>query len=162
MTKHALTQSFQPTNQAKDDGSNSTNEDCVRNYSINALALSMIAKDFEDARKHGDGQRIVRLLKFMMLFFKHDRKHKYAFHILHYLIQIKCVLPPKLAHDLIWIRFVNNCGKIDSNVEMDREMEHYNRAFKLDSKSFMGKVSEQSINRTSLHLTCQIYPRRIK
>ena len=160
MTKHVLTHSFQLTNQAKDDGSNSTNEDCVRNYSINALC--MIAKDFEDARKHGDGQRIVRLLKFMMLFFKHDGKHKYAFHILHHLIQIKCVLPPKFAHDLIWNRFVNNCGKIDSNVEMDREMEHYNRAFKLDCKSFMGKVSEQSINRRSLHLNSQIYLRRIK
>ena len=100
-------------------------EDFIRNYTHNAMLLCLIAKDFEDARKHGDGLRIIRLLKFMMLYFKHDGKHKYAFHILHQLAQIKFLLPPKLAHDTVWNRFVNHCGKVDSNLEMDREVEHH-------------------------------------
>lgn len=123
--------------------------DHVRNYSTNALTLCMIAKDYEDTRKFGDGQRIVRLLKFMLLFFKNAGKHKYAYHTLHHLAQIKFLLPPKLAHDVIWNRFVNNRGNVDSNVEMDRTVEHENRAFKQDCKGFMGKVSDKSITRSS-------------
>jgi hypothetical protein len=124
-------------------------DDFIRDYTYNAMLLCLIAKGFEDARKHGDGLQIIRLLKFMMLFFKHDGKHKYAFHILHQLAQIKFLLPPKLAHDTLWNRLVNHCGKVDSNLEMDREVEHHNRAFKLDCRSFMGKVTDNSTSRSS-------------
>ena len=124
-------------------------EDHVRNYSINALALCLLARNYEDARKHGDGLRIIRLIKFMMLLFKIDGKTKYSFHTLHHLAQVTFLLPPKLAHDIIWKRFVNNKGRVDTNVEMDRGLEHHNRAFKLDCRGFMGKVTEMSITRSN-------------
>ena len=45
-------------------------EDCIFNYSRNALALGLLCLDFVNARKSGDGERILTLYKFMMLFFK--------------------------------------------------------------------------------------------
>lgn len=146
MRKHALTHNVPIAGKV---ATHDSGQDFIRNYSRNAMLLCLIANDFEDARKHGDGLRIIRLLKFMMLFFKHDGKRKYVFHILHHLAQIKFLLPPKLAHDIVWNRFVNHCGKVDSNLEMDREVEHHNRAFKLDCRLCMGKVTDNSISRSS-------------
>ena len=54
-------------------------EDNVFNYSKNALAMSYLFKDFLDARKHGDGQRVIRLYKFLLLYFKVDGRTKYAY-----------------------------------------------------------------------------------
>ena len=36
-------------------------QDYFQNYSKNALALCFIVKIFQDARKHGDGDRVIRL-----------------------------------------------------------------------------------------------------
>ncbi|XP_012565756.2 uncharacterized protein LOC105849853 [Hydra vulgaris] len=49
-------------------------EDFVLNYSKNALNLCFLVKDFINARKHGDGKRILRLHKFLLLYFKLDTK----------------------------------------------------------------------------------------
>eukprot|EP00794_Sanderia_malayensis_P016436 gene16436-18071_t len=48
-----------------------TNEgDYVHMYSRSALLLGLFACNFTDARKHGDGKRILRLYKFFFLMFK--------------------------------------------------------------------------------------------
>ena len=80
-------------------------------YPINSLFLCLLTKDFEDARKHGDGERILRLMKFMMLLFRCDGKFKYGYHILHHIAQVKVFLPAKLAHDAVWNRFINHRGQ---------------------------------------------------
>lgn len=46
-------------------------------------------------------------------------------------------------------RFVNNQGKVDTNIELDREMEHHNRNFKEECTHFRGKVTAASIHRVS-------------
>lgn len=130
--------------------SNDSNDDALFNYSCNALALGLIAKDFTDARQHGDGERIMRLHKFLLLYFKSDtRKVKYSFYTLYTLSQAGFLLPKELRHQLVWERSVNNRGKLDTNSELDREMEHRNRSFKLDCKDFQGKLTDKSIMRAS-------------
>jgi len=124
-------------------------DDAIENYSRNALSLCYLAKDFVDARKRGDGERVCRLYKFLLLFFKIDGRTKYSYQSLHLLAQINFLLPPALAHELKWNRFVNTKGYHDSNVELDRELEHRNKYVKEELKSFQGKVTKKSIERCS-------------
>ena len=70
------------------------------NYCRNSLQLCYLAKDFLDARKRGDGERLCRLYKNFLMFFKLDGRTKYNFQSLHLLAQLNCLLPPGLAHEL--------------------------------------------------------------
>ena len=64
---------------------NTNQEDCLQNYAKNALALHSIARNFQDAGKHGDGGRIIRLYKFLLIYFKIDGRTKYTYQFLHLL-----------------------------------------------------------------------------
>ena len=127
----------------------SSSEDGVLNYACNALSLGLIARSFVDARQHGDGRRIMRLYKFLLLFFKLEGRTKYSYYSLYTLAQAFYLLPPSLAHELVWNRTNNTRGKVDSNVENDRIVEHHNKTFKLDCRDFQGKVTSKSITRAS-------------
>ena len=127
--------------------------DGVRNYCSNALALCYLAKNFLDARKRGDGERVCRLYKHLLLYFKLDGRTKYSYQTLQLLAQLNFLLPPGLAHELKWNRFVNTKGHPDSNIELDRELEHRNKYVKEEIKSFRGKITDKAITRCSQSYT---------
>nr|XP_054757175.1 uncharacterized protein LOC129263286 [Lytechinus pictus] len=139
----------QHSNEPSKQTTSTNTEDSMFNYSSAALGMCLLWMDFEDARKYGDGARIIRLYKYFVLYFKLEGKTKYALHSLRLLAQVKCLLSPRLAHQLIWNRVVNNVGKEDTNVELDRENEHHNRIFKEEYRQFHGKVSKASVARVS-------------
>ena len=122
-------------------------KESVENYSCASLGLCLLAEDFTHTRKHGDSGRILLLYKFMLCHFRVTGKFKYAYQILRFLAQTKCLLSPRLAHQLTWNRFINLKGKPHTNVEMDRVMEHRNKLFKQECRSFHGKVTGKSIAR---------------
>ena len=119
----------------------------IGDYCRTAMGMILLAHDFSDARKCGDGERILRLYKFFILHFRAAGKFKYAYASLRLQAQIQCLLTERMAHVLTWNRFVNNRGRPDSNVEVDRENEHRNRAIKQETRSFYGKLSDKSIKR---------------
>ncbi len=124
-------------------------DDCKRNYCCNAMSMGLIALDFNDARKHADGKRLLRLYKFLLLYFLAAGKTKYAFQSFRLLASYKCFMSPRLAHELMWCRFVNHRGKQDSNIEIDRECEHDNRNQKDHINTFHGKITEAAVHRVS-------------
>ena len=75
--------------------------------------------------KHGDGERIIRLYKFLLLYFRLEHRTKYSYYTLYTLCQVHQLLPPKLAHELVWNRTNNSRGLVDSNVENDSTVEHH-------------------------------------
>lgn len=123
--------------------------DSVLQYSSNALALGLLALDFEDARQHADGRRILRLYKIIFLLYRLDGRTKYTYYTFLMFSQIYYLLPPKLSFDLVWNRFINSTGKVDKNKEIDRAVEHWNKLFKLDCREFQGKITDESIKRAS-------------
>lgn len=123
--------------------------DKVYNYTHQALLLLLLRLNHEDAIKLADGGRILRLNKFFCLFYKISKCPKYAIATLHLQAQVNCLLSPRLAHSLTWNRFVNHQGKIDSNLPMDKEVEHDNLAFKTDIHSYKGEITDKSIARVS-------------
>ena len=124
-------------------------QDYLQNYSKNAQALCYIVENFQDARKYGDGDRVIRLYKFLLIHFEIDDRSKYAYQSLHLLAQIIHLLPRSLAFELKWNRFVNTQGKVDTYVELDRHLEHLNKYVKTDLKQFQGKITDKSVARCS-------------
>ena len=60
------------------------------------------------------------------------------------LSQYYYLLPDYMPHDLVHNRFVNRAGKIESNVEIDQKVEHWNKKFKLVYKEFHGKITSKA------------------
>ena len=92
------------------------NHDGVFDYSCATLSMCLIALDFTDARQVGDGERLIRLMKYMLLYLRSTGKSKYAYQVLRHLAQVKCFLNPQEAANVIWNRFINTKGKPTSNL----------------------------------------------
>ncbi len=127
-----------------------SNEDGVYNYSCNMLSLCLIALNFTDARQMADGERLMMLIRYMLLFFKITGKRNYAFHSLRLLAQVNVLLSPRQAYNLVHNRFVNtHKNNPKSNIEVDRVNEHYNREYKDNYRGLHGKATPASIDRVS-------------
>ena len=99
-------------------------EDHIFNYSCVRLGLGLLIRNFSDAVQEGDGERIIRCWKFMLLIFKANNHTKYALASLHLLANANAMLTPQRAHGLIWNRTVNNRGGAGKNISLDLRMEH--------------------------------------
>jgi antitoxin component of RelBE/YafQ-DinJ toxin-antitoxin module len=102
--------------------------------------------EFYDAIKEGDGERILRCWKFLLLHFKADGKGstKYALEALYLILQVKALLSPRQAYRLLWNRTVR--GK-DANIPLDLDLEHDNRMAKEAIKKLGRNINEKSVTR---------------
>ena len=55
----------------------------------------------------------------MMLYWRHAGHTKYALEAVHLLGAIQAIASSRVAHELIWCRFVNNCGGAENNIPVD-------------------------------------------
>lgn len=79
----------------------------------------------------GDGTRIIRCWKFLLIqFWQESSQSKYALEALYLLSQINALRTPCEAHELKWIRSVNNHGAAGCNVPLDLDLEHDNNYIK--------------------------------
>ncbi|XP_071796288.1 uncharacterized protein [Asterias amurensis] len=147
--KHSTIKSARTTTTSQHSSDDSTVQDHVFNYTRCALSMGLLALDFTDARRLGDGERLMIIYKHLLLHFKAGGKPKYSYHVLRLLAQVNWFLSPRLAHSLTWNQFVNKTGTIRGNIEVDREMEHHNRVFKMHCKALRGKISPKSVERVS-------------
>ena len=95
----------------KDDGDNQANKDDVYRYACELLSLGLLYSEYSDAVKEGDGQRVFRCFKYILLMFKASNRVNHACEIFCTLAQHKFILSPRLAHQLQWSRFINTHGK---------------------------------------------------
>ena len=90
--KHGVDFSTEPMVEHPKQGE--VKEDCVCNYACVRLSLGMLILNFNDAVKEGDGKRILRCWKYMLLLFKGHGHNKYALAALRLLANTKALLPP--------------------------------------------------------------------
>lgn len=129
---------------------NNDEEDYVLNYACSVMGHVLLARNFRDATKEGDGLRTVRCWKFLMVHFRTESsRSKYAIEAFHLLAEINALLSPRLAFELIWNRTVNTRGGAGNNIAFDLHCEHLNRTFKQNVNSFRAHISEKSISRSS-------------
>ena len=123
-------------------------QDDMYNYQKALLDYGMVILNFFDAISEGDGDRVIRNWKFLLLYLYHDKgSYKYALEGLYLLFQINALLSPKAAYQLIWNRFSKRKNKMGGNIPLDLALEFINRVFKDVVKKLGPNASEKSINR---------------
>lgn len=121
-------------------------EDSVFNYTQELMTMGLLCMEFEDAIREGDGVRVLRVWKFLLLIFKAAKRKNYSIEALTVLVQYYALLSPRQREQLLFSRFINTSGKEGANKASDLHMEHLNRTVKT-------AIGNQSSNLTPKVLT---------
>ena len=124
-------------------------KDDIYDYHCGFMNMALLLRNFMDAIKEGDGERIIRCIKMFLLHFKQDGSGstKYALEALFHLFQLFALLSARLAERLKWNRTVNNKGCLGCNVAMDLALEHDNHLIKDMIRGLGANISEASVRR---------------
>ena len=106
-------------------------DDKVQGYACEILSHGLLYLEFSDGIREGDGFRILRCWRFLMLVFKASRHKNYSIEALNLLCQYHFFLSPRQAQQLLWSRCINTHGVPGCNIPADLFMEHLNRICKL-------------------------------
>ena len=107
-----------------------SSNDKVYLYGKEMLNLGILWFAFNDAIKEGDGDRVLRYWKLLLVVFKAKHHTNYAKEAIILLSQYHCRLSERKAAQLKWSRFVNTKGIAGGNISCDLHLEHLNRRLK--------------------------------
>ena len=117
-------------------------------YAKEVLSLGLMYMEFQDAIREGDGQRVLRCWKYMLLLCKASNRRNYALEGLNLLFQYYNYLSPR-AEQLLYSRFINVHGLPGRNISCDLHMEHLNRVVKTCIQHLGPNKLESAIVRSS-------------
>ena len=146
-----------------DADASDSNADLVHLYAKEFLALALLLWfGFHDAIKEGDGKRILRYWKFLLVVFKVEDRRNYAKAAVNLLLQHKYVLSPRKAAQLAWSRCVNTTGKQGGNIPCDLHLEHLNRTLQGILSTRGSNLTPSSIVRagrtvSAVHRVCRVF-----
>ena len=125
--------------------------DDVFSYNCALLQDGFLFLNFLDAIAEGDGTRIMRQYKYLLLYCKADGCHstKYALECLYQFFLIYALLSPRDSERFTWNRSVNNHNKKGTNIPLDLDVEHSNNFIKQAIKNLGPNVTENAISRIS-------------
>ena len=121
--------------------------DGVYGYACKVLSVGLFYREFCDAIREGDGNRVLRCWRYMFLIFKANRRVNYAIEAFTLLANYHFILSPRQCQQLIWSRFVNVHGIIGHNIPCDLFMEHLNRLCKSSIENLGANKTEKAIER---------------
>ena len=124
-------------------------EDQVMNYASLVIGFGLMANNFHDAWREGDGERLLRCWKFLLLHFKGNGRTKYAVEAVRLISQTSALLSPRKAHQLIWNRTCNPKGGHGNNIPLDLQNEFMNRLFKDSINTFPSNITTSSVDRSA-------------
>jgi hypothetical protein len=125
----------------------SRNGDKVLEYSKHLLSIGSFYMEFQDAIKEGDGKRVLRCWRYLLPIFHFSGGRNYCLEAFKLLHQYHHSLPPRLAEQLIWSRFVNTRGVQGHNIPIDLHQEHLNRLCKTTTSSLGPNRKEETVIR---------------
>jgi L1 cell adhesion molecule like protein len=125
-----------------------TSDDGIYEYACCVLSLALFMFEFKDAIKEGDGERVHRVWKYLLLLYRESGRTKYALEALNLHFQ-HYGLPPHIAFEIKWSRFVNSNGGRGKNISCDLHMEHLNRALKTSILGLGANISDKSVTRSA-------------
>ena len=123
----------------------STTEDGVFSYACQLLSLGLLYREFSDSIKEGDGHRVLRCWRYLLLVFKASGRKHYAIEAFILLAQYHFLLSSRQSNQLIWSRFVNVHGLPGRNIPADLFMEHLNRVCKEAMKKLGANKTEKGV-----------------
>ena len=105
--------------------------DGVQFYATELLSLGLIWHCFHDAIREGDGDRIIRYWKLLLIIYKASDKRNYGKEAVILLLQYHCTFSERARTQLLWSRCINTKGNRGGNIPCDLHMEHLNRRLKI-------------------------------
>ena len=106
-------------------------DDKVQCYAAELLSLGLMYMEFSDSIREGDGLRIIRCWRYLMLIFKATQRKCYSIEAFNLLCQYHFFFSERQAQQLLWSRCVNTHGLSGRNIPADLFMEHLNRLCKI-------------------------------
>ena len=101
-----------------------------------------------DAIREGDGERIIRYWKFLMVVFRKDNHYNYANEGLTLIMQ-SLILSLRKVMELKWSKCINTQGRQGKNIPTDLHMEHLNCNLKNMIKNLGSNVTPKTVQRAS-------------
>ena len=121
-------------------------EHSIFNYSTMFMKLAMLHRNFHDAIREGDGDRVTMIWKFLtILFFQHGHS-KYGLILS---ARLGATLSSQKAEQLRCNRFVNSQGGSAKNIPLDLALEHLNTATKHDIRNLGANITPDAARRCS-------------
>lgn len=138
-----------PEQSLSEEVKKSESDDDMFNYNTALLNEGLHFMNFLDAVAEGDGDRIIRQYKFLLVRCKIDGQHSknYALECLYLMFQIHSLLTPRDAYRVIWNRGVNNHCSKGTNIPLDLEQELSNNYVKQCIKNLGVNVTEAAVTR---------------
>lgn len=130
-----------------DDATKKLELDGVQSYASDILSLGLLYMELCDGIREGDGERIIRCWRFLMLIFKASNRTNYSIEAFTLLVQEKFIFSPRMAAQLKFSRTVNTHGRAGKNVPCDLHMEHLNRECKDGLQGLGSNITDKAIKR---------------
>ncbi len=133
--------------------------DGVHLYVVETITLTLLWYGFYDATKEGNGERVLRYWKYLLVLFKSTNHFNYAKEGVNLLLQHQYTVSKRKAAQIQWSRFVNTKGRPGCNMPCDLYMEHLNRRIKTILRNVGSNVNRNSIIRAgksigAIHKVC--------
>ena len=124
-------------------------DDKVYNYARVLCHYSALVAEFRGGWGDGCGDRMFRCWRLMLPHFKCSRRTKYSLEALRLQFQVRAVLSPQLAHQVLRDRFVNTRGVPGRTIPCDLYNEHVVRLLKGVISSMGANLTEKALQRAA-------------
>lgn len=126
--------------------------DGIFNYASAVLNDGLLFFEFKDAIREGDGERVLRCWRILLLYF-HAAGHKNYFkEAVHLLALVRAAATTRVAMQIKQSRFINSSGKKGGNIPIDLHCEHYIRQLKDMVLSLGANVTSETILQCGMSL----------
>ena len=134
-----------------------SNEDRIFNYGLQIMQMGVFLMQLDDTEREGDGQRMMRNWKLLMLFNRSRRRgKKYAFEAMRLITNCRALYTPKMAHRIIHGMFVNPKGKEGNNYANNLKQEHFVKDHKETLHDLRGNKTLQAVTRATSSTYSQV------
>lgn len=124
-------------------------EDPVTEYTVQLLRIGLFYLEYRDAIQEGDGVRVLRCWKYLLLVFFNTNRKNYLKEALNLLCQHDHILTERQSLQLLYSRFVNTQGGKGRNIPADLHMEHLNKVCKECVRDLGPNKTTESIQQVS-------------
>ncbi len=121
--------------------------DGIRGYACDVLSLGLFYKEYLDAIHEGDGDRLIRCWRYLLLIFKSTGRTNYSIEAFTLLSQYSLLFTPRMAAQLKWNRTINIHGIQGKNVPSDLHMEHLNKHCKTAIAGMGANITDEAVLR---------------
>ena len=126
-----------------------TTDDHKYNYARILCHFGTLIMEYLYSWGHGDGKRSFRCWQLFLPHFHASGCTKYSLQALCLQFQVKCVLSPQLAHEIMWHRYVNTRGGLGRNIPCDLYNEHVNKLIKQIIVNMGPNLTKEALQRSA-------------